>query len=396
MLIDGFRRMRSQVELVLLLACFLVHMHPAAAFRVVGRHRVNGDGSVSYDMPGVWIEAEIHADAQGHVHALFSKVNESLAADYFVVWCNGNQQPGGAYNSTFNTTSWASGVVVPVKVCSGIRPTTVNSIVIFKSTEAQWNSIQPAPNYVTFHGFLEHEEMLGEKSKHSTKRKRIEFLGDSITAGFCNLCDDFGGIPNADSTESFAYSWANLICQHFGAECHTAAWSGYGMVDNCCGGQTLMSDIWRRTLATVPARNLSDPHGTTLENYYNFSESSFVPDAVVINLGTNDRLPWRPQNVEDFNRTYLDLVISTAKAYNRSSREQTHFFLACGPMSSAYCPNVDWVIKESISRGIPAHFLDQRGYLNTKGTACCGHPSATTDQKMAEAGIEFMRKTMGW
>lgn len=61
--------------------------------------------------------------------------------------------------------------------------------------------------------------------------------------------------------ESFHDSWANLICDTLDAQCHNCAWSGYGMVENCCGGQTLASDIWKRTLATVVSPNASDFHG---------------------------------------------------------------------------------------------------------------------------------------
>jgi hypothetical protein len=73
-----------------------------------------------------------------------------------------------------------------------------------------------------------------------------------------------------------------------GAECHFNAWSGLGMVRNCCGGSTLASDVWTRTLATVQSDNTSDPHGTTAENMWDFSK--WTADAVVINLGTNDHL----------------------------------------------------------------------------------------------------------
>ena len=38
-------------------------------------------------------------------------------------------------------------------------------------------------------------------------------------------------------------SWATGICDRLGAECHYNAWSGFGMVANCCGGSTLASDV---------------------------------------------------------------------------------------------------------------------------------------------------------
>jgi hypothetical protein len=55
------------------------------------------------------------------------------------------------------------------------------------------------------------------------------------------------------------------------------------MVMNCCGGDTLASDVWKRTLATVPSDSPADPHGTRKDNEWDFS--SWTPDAVVINLG---------------------------------------------------------------------------------------------------------------
>jgi hypothetical protein len=61
------------------------------------------------------------------------------------------------------------------------------------------------------------------------------------------------------------------MCNELGAECHYNAWSGLGMVRNCCGGATLGSDVWTRTLATVSSTNTSDQHGTTTANEWDFS-----------------------------------------------------------------------------------------------------------------------------
>ena len=219
--------------------------------------------------------------------------------------------------------------------------------------------------------------------------RRIEFLGDSITAGFCNLCDSTG--TNTAATESYADSWANLICQSFDAECHTSAWSGYGVVENCCGGKTLMSDVWRRTLASVPSSNASDPHGTNAGNVWNFS--TWIPDVVVINLGTNDELQSRPNNIEKYNATYLSLLQQASAEYGSG----TIFFLACGPMSESYCDPVDWILDQASVLGIRAKFLDQRGFLDGKhGKSCCGHPSATVDRAMAEAGAAVIGNVTGW
>jgi hypothetical protein len=55
------------------------------------------------------------------------------------------------------------------------------------------------------------------------------------------------------------------------------------------------------------------------------------------------------------------------------------------------------VIKNVTARGVKAHFLDQRGFLNgTFGPACCGHPSIEVDTAMAKSGAAFIKTTLGW
>ena len=81
-----------------------------------------------------------------------------------------------------------------------------------------------------------------ESSATQTKHK-VEFLGDSILADFDNQYDIPGapkeGVNGATPTfgsESFALSWATLMCDGLSAECHFNAWLGLGMVVNCCSG----------------------------------------------------------------------------------------------------------------------------------------------------------------
>ena len=189
--------------------------------------------------------------------------------------------------------------------------------------------------------------------------------------------------------ESFADSWPTLVCGGLNASCHAAAWSGYGMAMNCCGGNTLMSDVWNRTLASVGSDDPSDPHGTALP--WDFAR--WTPDAVVINLGTNDNLEGRPYIVSPYNETYVDLVIAASANYGLD----THFFLACGPMDNSYCDAVEWVIAEVAQHDVKASLLDQRGFLNGDyGEDCCGHPSASIDDAMATGAIETIRATLGW
>jgi hypothetical protein len=78
---------------------------------------------------------------------------------------------------------------------------------------------------------------------------------------------------NRSNLESFFLSWPTRTCELLGAECHTAAWSGFALThSHFCNKPVTMPQIWKRTLATA---STSD---------WNFS--TWTPAAVVINLGT--------------------------------------------------------------------------------------------------------------
>lgn len=153
--------------------------------------------------------------------------------------------------------------------------------------------------------------------------------------------------------------------------------------------------MWTRTLATVGSANASDPHGTTAENEWDFTR--WTADVVVINLGTNDHLGTKPTNKSaHFSLRYEALVVAAAKAYGKDTR----FFLACGPMSSDYCPEVSWVVGRANAVGIKAYLLNQVGFINhdnTYGKPCAyGHPGSKIDAAMAKNGSAFIKATMGW
>ncbi|CUI15142.1 Hypothetical protein, putative, partial [Bodo saltans] len=148
------------------------------------------------------------------------------------------------------------------------------------------------------------------------RRRRIEFIGDSITAGYCNTCNPFPNIsnPNTYNVEDFSYCWARLTCGLLNADCHTEAWSGRGVIRNCDAS----APIWMPTIVRRTIGSLSEFDNIWgVSNLWNFS--SFIPDALVINLGTNDyscnSIPNMTQFTAEFEQAYVgmltDLLIGT-------------------------------------------------------------------------------------
>ena len=141
----------------------------------------------------------------------------------------------------------------------------------------------------------------------------------------------------------------------------------------------------------------SKPEPVTEENFTPWASSpgNRIPDAVVINLGTNDHLGTKPSpKSAAYMKRYEALIVATAKAYGNDTR----FFLACGPMSTDYCSEVKWVLGRANALGIETYLLDQRGFENGRyGKDCAfGHPSSRIDVAMARNGSGFIKATMGW
>jgi hypothetical protein len=339
----------------------------------VGRVLHAADGTTMFDMNGVQIKTTVTGTAGLFVS--MSQVQKGQG-NVFQVYLDGVLQP----SSRFNTSAWVAGQVVKVPLfpSGSLDAAATHTVTISKDTEPGGQMNQTSgimhSNYVTFHGFSGDSTarlLPPALGASATPVHKVEFLGDSITAGFDNQCD-IPGAPRGSPTfgsESFALSWATLMCDELSAECHYNAWSGFGMVVNCCSGcggwpkcnsvDTFGSDIWTRTLATVGSLNTSDPHGTTPANEWDFSK--WTADAVVINLGGNDHLGFNASTAKSkaFVKRYEELVVATSKAYGRSTR----FFLACGPMTFAYCVEVKTVIASLATSGIKAYFLNQASWV---------------------------------
>lgn len=357
------------------------------SFRVRGAHRVEAR-----------LEQRMSPYVPGPLQPSGSQAND------FMVFIDGVAQPTPAKGAncsfcTFDTTGARGGDIENYILADGLAAQE-HEIRLFKATEPQWVARVPAPNWLSFHGLvLDGGEVLPPSRPRS--KRRLEFVGDSITAGYCNLCK---GPHEADIAttrmgaregnsrsrrrraaeggpweETFALGWPTRICEALDAECHTAAWSGFGMIENCCGGVTTMPQIWRRTLAT--------------DDSSRWDFSSWIPQGLVINLGTNDNVWARNAS---YSEIYFDMVLNASKAYG----PDLNIFLACGPMEGptiVYCPYVEGVVARAVASGIKAHFLDQRGFLNgTYGSSCCGHPSTRVDEAMSKHGAAFISKVLDW
>lgn len=217
--------------------------------------------------------------------------------------------------------------------------------------------------------------------------RRIEFIGNSITCGYGaeseSVDDDFD-----PQTENVNKSYATILANAFSADYHVVAHSGLGVVRNYGDPQKVST-----TLATMPQRfaRVMD-----MKDSPEWDFSKWTPDAVVINLGTNDfsTLP-HPDKVI-FQRAYEDLVLQIREVYGA-----VPVFCVVGPMTDEPCHSY---VKETVNNirlvyndsnvfftGIPPALLDRENDLGADA-----HPSFQGQQKIAGHLIPVMSTVLGW
>ena len=126
----------------------------------------------------------------------------------------------------------------------------------------------------------------GELRPTPQKLRRIEFIGDSITCGYGvdGRLGELYSTSNEDATKAYAYRTARAL----DVDCSLVSFSGYGIIS----GYTETGLI--RSECTVPPiyATMGDSYGAFADRVkpsevaWDFAR--FVPDLVVINLGTND------------------------------------------------------------------------------------------------------------
>lgn len=133
-----------------------------------------------------------------------------------------------------------------------------------------------------------------------TKRRKIEFYGDSMTAGYGNEIAvlDPSDLHFTPKNENNYNAYGAITARHFDADYVAVCMSGRGIFRNFGGDET-------DTIPKISARVFPDrPDGPV----WDFSR--YVPDVVVINLGSNDYISELSR--QDLSREEFDAAFSAA------------------------------------------------------------------------------------
>jgi lysophospholipase L1-like esterase len=212
--------------------------------------------------------------------------------------------------------------------------------------------------------------------------RRIEFVGDSITCGYgnesANEKEHF-----TPATENNYLAYGAVTARALGAEYVAVAWSGKWLF-----GKEAIPLLYDRALPLDPGSS--------------WDFSTWVPHAVVVNLGTNDFGPRNPteQEWQDAYRAFIQTI--------RKHAPQSHVFCAVGSMmSDNYPPGrkalstirqyttglVEALRKAGDSR---VHYVEFDVQDGKNGLGGDYHPSVKTHRIMAERLTAAVKKELGW
>ena len=205
---------------------------------------------------------------------------------------------------------------------------------------------------------------------------KLEFYGNSITCGFGNE----GKIQPAADNSYKAY--AAVAARQLKAQFHTISYSGIGVVKG--GAPFLMNQMSQKTIA------LKDPDLLPDNNHWDFSQ--YVPDIIVIALGTNDHyygIHKGSLSYNDFVSGYINFV-----AQMRHRHPNAHIVCTNSPMLGV--EKFDNSIKEAV-QFFNTNRDDKVSYFAYQYTPCqglYGHPNAEQGKLEGKALADYIKSLL--
>ena len=248
--------------------------------------------------------------------------------------------------------------------------------------------------------------------------RRMEFLGDSLTAGYGSGFDApipaDGSAPPACGAgtmiNDYENSYAALLCESFGAECHTEAQSGITI----SLGTPNLPQLWELELGSM----MSWANATRAP----FSPAGFTPDAVLINLGENDanadaHCYTDPACTARVATAFVSFVQRINAVYGPPAVQRT-FFLTIAPHEKGQHAAILPAVAQLVALGVDAVFLNATVNGSVSGCECFltlararaslprltlifaltggGHPGPTTHKLAFERARPQIAAKMGW
>ncbi|MFO1389106.1 GDSL-type esterase/lipase family protein [Cellvibrio sp.] len=206
--------------------------------------------------------------------------------------------------------------------------------------------------------------------------RKLLVIGDSITAGY--------GVEGANQschytldTSTQQLTYAALAAKSLDADLHAIAWSGIG--------------AWRSYGEKTPINpSMIVRHTRTLADDINskWNAQEYQPNAVLINIGTNDY--WEGSVSNDYRDAMTKLIAQVQADYPNKP-----IYLIVSPMLGEKVHIAQKQVLESLAKGnIKVFDLGENN--GSEGFGCDYHPNLTTHTRLAKALEANLKSELNW
>jgi lysophospholipase L1-like esterase len=259
-------------------------------------------------------------------------------------------------------------------LAEGLPADQLHEVTLFRRSEAELGTMQ-------FYGF---EVKPGTRlERPPSPGRRMLVVGDSITCAYANETLDTSQGNTAENQNAYQ-SYAAITARRLGADLHMICWSGRGLYRN-----RMLKFERHETMPKIFDRILPSQAGNT------WNHDLFIPDVVVINLGTNDATDRdgqkTPLEQKDFVSTYRAFLTRI-----RSLAPDATLFVTLGPMGDHVAPITREWLEEAAAPFEDAHVLLFPGYTDPSEIGGHWHPSVKKHHMMAEELLEAILAVTDW
>lgn len=212
------------------------------------------------------------------------------------------------------------------------------------------------------------------KPEEPKTNRRIQVLGDSITCGYGTAWDQSKS-EEITKWEDGTNTYATMTADYFGASLENISISGIGVGNNHNEPYPLL------------------PHYKKQDNFVNIDcdFTQFVPDIIVIALGTND--VGQKNDYNEFIENAVELVHFIRKQYPGAQIVWMYGAMGAPSYASTIQGAIDKLKTEGETR---LSFLKTTPPTQEEGYGLYGHPSLAAHKRMAKELIEYISDLTDW
>ena len=221
------------------------------------------------------------------------------------------------------------------------------------------------------------------------KELKIEFIGDSITCGY-GVDDEVKEHHFVTDTEDATKAYAVKTAELLDADYSLVSFSGHGIISGYSGDGKIQSSQTVPQFYSKVGRSYGGKSGSTTVSSVEWDFSRFVPDIVVINLGTNDDSYTKgdPEKIQAYTDGYVEFL-----GMVREKNPDAYILCTLGIMGDNLYPAVEQAVstysEQSGDTRISAMHFDVQSPED--GYAADWHPTAKTHDKAAQKLAEEIR-----